>query len=117
MKSTKTDLINFKKERIQQNIDNKEAVKQAIYMRLNTERGAFVIYPTDYGTNLQKYIGKPRGYVLGDVGREIKESLLNDDRVINVNNFQYETKGNTLKVKFTIFTIYGDIEEEVSIVG
>ena len=73
--TSKTYLINFNKESLQGKIDELEAVKQAAYMILSTEKGAYTMYPLDYGTSLEKYIGKSYDYVTGDIDREIKEYL------------------------------------------
>lgn len=113
--SSKTYYINFDERKIQSEIDGLEAVKQAVYMILNTEKESYVIYPFDYGISLEKYIGKPHDYVIADIGREIKESLLKDSRILNVENFEYIEDGNKLTVKFTVITIYGELEEEVKV--
>ncbi len=113
--SSKTYYINFDERKIQSEIDGLEAVKQAVYMILNTEKESYVIYPFDYGISLEKYIGKPHDYVIADIEREIKESLLKDSRILNVENFEYIEDGNKLTVKFTVITIYGELEEEVKV--
>lgn len=113
--TSKTYLINFGKESIQGNIDGLEAVKQAIYMILSTERGAYSIYDLNYGVDLEKYIGRPFDYIEGDAGREIRDALLNDDRILDVKNFTYDKDGENILITFDVSTIYGELSQEVFI--
>ena len=50
-------------ERIIGNIDQLDAVAQACYKILNTERYVHVIYSWNYGVELQELFGKPIPYV------------------------------------------------------
>ena len=99
-------------DRIQGTItDDLEAVKQAIYKIINTERYKFLIYSWDYGIELEDLFGKPIPYVLPEIPRRIKEALTQDDRINDVLGFDlsYDRKGNVL-AKFTVVTIYGSVE-------
>ena len=99
-------------DRIQGTItDDLEAVKQAIYKIINTERYKFLIYSWDYGIELEDLFGKPIPYVLPEIPRRIKEALTQDDRIDDVLGFDlsYDRKGNVL-AKFTVVTIYGSVE-------
>lgn len=101
-------------DRIQGTItDDLEAVKQAIYKIINTERYKFLIYSWDYGIELEDLFGKPIPYVLPEIPRRIKEALTQDDRIDDVLGFDlsYDRKGNVL-AKFTVVTIYGSVEVE-----
>lgn len=52
-------------------------------------------------------------YVEAEIARRIEEALLNDDRILSVDNFTYERKDKrTLSVTFTAHTKYGDIDAE-----
>ena len=101
-------------DRIQGTItDDLEAVKQAIYKIINTERYKFLIYSWDYGIELEDLFGKPIPYVLPEIPRRIKEALTQEDRINDVLGFDlsYDRKGNVL-AKFTVVTIYGSVEVE-----
>lgn len=115
LETSKTYLINFNNEKIQNKIDGLQAIEQAVKMILSTERSSFTIYPLEYGVALEKYIGQPLDYVEGDVDREIKESLLKDDRILDVVNFEHEYHKDTLKIRFEVITIYGEFNQEVLI--
>ena len=99
-------------ERIIGSIDQLDAVAQACYKILNTERYAHIIYGWNYGVELQELFGKPIPYVYSELPRRIREALLNDDRVESVTDFELShTRGDVL-AKFKITTIYGIIEME-----
>lgn len=89
-----------------------EAVRQAVYKILNTERYKHIIYSWNYGVELQDLFGKPIPYVLPEIPRRIREALIQDDRITEVDSFDLSyTKGGDVLAKFVVHTIYGDIEE------
>lgn len=98
--------------------DEIEAMEQAIYLILNTERYKHEIYDWNYGVELADLFGKDKAYVYSELKRRIKEALLTDNRITDVSNFQFKsTDRDTIHVKFTANTIFGDIEtsREVSV--
>ncbi len=94
-------------------IDELEAMKQAVYKIINTERYTYLIYSWNYGIELADLFGKPMPYVYAELPRRIEEALLWDDRILAVDDFDitYNKRGDVL-AKFTVHTIYGDIEAE-----
>lgn len=110
----KTYKMRIKEEQIDGTItDDLEAVRQAVYKILNTERYRFVIYDWSYGVELEELFGKPIPYVLPEIPRRIREALIQDDRISDVINFDLSyTKDGNVTAKFTVVTIYGDLEAE-----
>lgn len=89
-----------------------EAVRQSVYKILNTERYKHIIYSWNYGVELRDLFGKPIPYVLPEIPRRIREALIQDDRITEVDSFDLSyTKGGDVLAKFVVHTIYGDIEE------
>ena len=96
--------------------DDYEAMIQAVYKILNTERYEHIIYSWDYGIELYNLFGKPTDYVCLELQRRISEALLQDDRITSVTDFEFDTSiRKTVQVKFTVHTIYGDIESEKAV--
>ena len=93
-------------------IDDLEAVKQSIYLMLNIEADQYIIYPWTYGINTLDLIGKPHYYVMAVLPNRIKETLMSDDRITDVTDFEFNVDRNKLTVKFIAHTIYGDVDEE-----
>lgn len=97
-------------------VDNIEAVKQAAYHILATERYAYLIYDENYGVELEQYIGKDLDYFRATIQDTLKEALLMDLRILNVtvtNIIKIDIE--TVKVEFTITSIYGDLQMEVNV--
>lgn len=96
-------------DKIQGYTDGLEALKQAIYKALNTERYEYPIYSFNYGIELESLIGKDRTYVQIELKRRIQECLLRDERITAVDNFRFEGSGDVLKCTFDVHSIYGDL--------
>ena len=93
-------------------IDQREAVKQAVFLILNTERYEWLIHSWDYGVELHNLIGKDRDFCIPEIERRIREALLQDDRITAVENFEFTVNKNKVLTAFTVVTIFGDIETE-----
>lgn len=102
----------FQTEMITGYADGLEAVKQAAFCILNTERYDWLIYSWNYGVELKGLFGKPMGLVKSKLKKRIKEALMQDDRIRGVDAFSFETSGRKLAVSFTIHTKFGDFEVE-----
>ena len=87
--------------------DEREAVQQAVYNILNTERYQYIIYSWNYGVELRDLFGKPIDYVMSEAERRITEALTQDDRIEAVDGFSFEKGWKTLSVEFTVHTKYG----------
>ena len=105
-----TYYIDFDRNRIIGTVDDIEAVKQAIYLILQTERYESLIYNFYYGTEFDSLIGKSRELITSELERRIREALLEDDRIVRVTDFTIEFTSDKAIVEFTINTIFGDIE-------
>lgn len=95
--------------------DGIEAIKQAIYCILNTERFEHSIYSWNYGIEMKHLIGENSIYVISELERVIREALLQDERILEVNNFDFEVKQNTILAKFTVFTVLGKLEMDKAV--
>lgn len=104
----KTYYLDFDKNKIVGMCDDITAIKQAIYMILNTERFEHLIYSWNYGVELKNLIGENETYVIPELERVIREALLQDDRVNYVNNFEFKKNKSSILVTFTVITDYGD---------
>lgn len=94
-------------------VDVQEAIKQAIYRILNTERYQYVIYPWYYGIETIDLYGEPVTYVCPELERRITEALLIDTRIISVTDFEFdlEVKG-VVHATFMVNTVYGAIKAD-----
>ncbi|EPD52749.1 hypothetical protein HMPREF1210_01129 [Paenisporosarcina sp. HGH0030] len=105
---TRTYKIDLIKGRITGFIDGRQAIEQSILVSLSTDRFAHLIYSEDFG--FENMIGRERLFVAGELPRRIKETVLQDERITDIENFVLEFDGDNATVSFTAITIYGDVE-------
>lgn len=99
-------------EKIVGQVEDIDAIAQACYKILNTERYQYVIYSWNYGVELQDLFGKPMPYVYAEVPRRIREALIQDDRVDDVTDFELSHEKGQLLAKFSVVTTSGTIQME-----
>ena len=108
----KTYKMLIEDEKVLGNTDDLEAIEQACYKVLNTERYQYVIYSWNYGVELQDLFGKPIPYVFSELPRRIREALIQDDRVSDVTNFDLSNQKGNVLAKFEVVTEKGIIKME-----
>lgn len=109
---SKTYRMHIDEERVSGKVDGLDAIAQACYKILNTERYRFVIYSWNYGIELQDLFGKPIPYVFSELPRRIREALLQDDRILSVDRFELSHNRGDVLARFTVHTTLGDLELE-----
>ena len=100
-------------------IDKLESVKQAIYHIIPTERFSNPIYDGDCGIELEQYMGKYFGHLVAGIENTLREALCQDDRITDVqvdDVSRSEKQNDACIVEFTVFTIYGNLNEKLSVV-
>lgn len=109
--------INRNTNRISGYIDDKDAIIQAIYLILQTERYESMIYNWYYGAEFDGLIGKNKDYVTSELQRVIREALTEDDRITEVSDFNITYTDDSALIVFLVQTNIGDItiEWEVNI--
>lgn len=100
--------------RIAGKIDGLEAVKQAVFKILQTERYAYMAYSFDYGVELRNLMGQSPAYAQSELRRRIAEALLQDARIQNVRDFQFEQTEDSMTVRFTVESSAGTFDQEVN---
>lgn len=111
----KTYRINTRINEISGYAEDLEALEQAIYLILSTERYEYIIYSWDYGVELIDLFGKPIPYVMSELPRRVTEALMRDDRVEKVTDFEFEKKGNVLLVNFKVISKIGSISTSLEV--
>lgn len=112
---TRTYRIDTRINEISGYLDDLEALEQAIYLILSTERYEHIIYSWDYGIELLDLYGKPMPYVMSELPRRITEALSRDDRVDKVTDFEFEKKGTVLLVSFKVISKIGSISTSLEV--
>lgn len=98
-------------------VDGVDAVRQAVYCILNTERYDLLIYSWNYGAELKDLYGHPMPYVKSELKRRIREALMQDDRIHSVDSFLFAHEQGKLAVSFKVHSVFGefDAKKEVGI--
>lgn len=114
--TSRTYRIDWEKGRIAGFVDGLEAVKQAVFLILHTERYRYLIYTPDYGSELEGLIGRDPLFVQSELKRRIREALMQDDRIEDVTNFDFQFNEDAVTVRFTVVTTFGNFTEVTEIV-
>lgn len=109
---TKTYKFNIENNTIGGFCDDLEAMTQVVYKILNTERYKNIMYSWNYGIELLDLFGEPINYCISELKRRITEALIQDDRIQSVDNFEYKADRRSVRMSFTVHTIFGDIQSE-----
>ena len=110
---THTYKMNLESGLVRGYIDDQEAMKQAIYKILNTERYQYIIYSWNYGIQLSDLYGEPVTYVCPELERRIIDALSVDDRSLSCEGFDFDiSQKGIVVVTFKANTIYGDVDVE-----
>ena len=86
-----------------------EALKIWIEKAIRTARYRWPIYSFQYGSELEDIFGSstPSAAVDSEIERVIRDALIYDNRIQDVNSFIFEADGDLLKVTFTVTTAQG----------
>jgi hypothetical protein len=97
--------------------DGLEAVSQAVYKILKTERYRYPVYSSDYGVELSDLYGRDCDYAGVELERRIAEALSADERVTGVFDYDFTVVKNKIRAVFTVGTVYGELnaEKEVTV--
>lgn len=106
--------LDFDKGRVSGKIDELEAVKQAVYKALQTDRYWYVIYSDDYGHELSTLIGDQPAFMQSELKRMVEEALMVDERIQSVDVLDITTNGDQLVFSFRVNSLFGSFDEEVS---
>ena len=105
-------LIDFDEERAGGLVDGLEAVRQSIFCLLHTERYEHLIYSWDYGVEFADLIGMETDLALPEIERRITEAVLQDSRVVDVDDFAFEEERGRVLCQFRVATVFGDLDME-----
>nr|DAN02328.1 MAG TPA: Protein of unknown function (DUF2634) [Caudoviricetes sp.] len=112
---SRTWYINKTTNRIEGEVENRQAAHQAVQIILNTERFRWQIYKPYSGVEWGGLIGQDPGYVGANLLRRVREALLVDDRVRDVTDFAFTVQGDRLSATMTVQTVYGNTQTTVEV--
>lgn len=113
---SRTYRLDIANRRISGMIDDLDAIKQAVYKILLTERFGYLIYSGNYGVDSGP-ITSDRMYFESQTKRRIKEALTQDQRINDVQGFTFSYNGDHALVQFTVVTQYGRFQSSKEVSG
>ncbi|WP_440960874.1 DUF2634 domain-containing protein [Paenibacillus nitricinens] len=102
--------MDWDRKRITGQTDGLEAVQQAAAKILRTERFEHLIYSWDYGTEWRLVLGKDRLLVRAEIRRIVSEALLQDERILSLENIEISFTGDNLTFDCKVATRYGNFQ-------
>lgn len=107
---TKTYKMWLSENRVRSYTDKQDAMKQAIFKILQTERYQYKkVYSDNYGVEFWDLFGQAPAYCVPEIERRITEALTWDERIESVTDFSFEINKKVVLVNFTANTIFGEI--------
>lgn len=109
---TRTYCLNFDNNVIENYCDGVDAIRQAILKALLTRRFTFLIYGSDYGSEIQSLVGKnvSTQFIESDIERLLTEALTSDSRVLSVEDIDFSFSGDEVNISFSVKTVLGYLE-------
>lgn len=100
----KTYYLDRKTGRVTSPVEGELAIRQLVWTTLETDRFRHLIYDADYGSELRQLItdNLTREYLRTEIPRDIRESLLVDDRIAAVTGFDIEFTVDAVVVRFIV---------------
>ncbi len=87
-----------------------EAIGQAVYKILMTQRYSYAIYDRNYGIELNDLIGADRHYVCAVLKGRVEDALLYDSRIKAIKNWALTVGKAYILAEFTVETELGDAD-------
>lgn len=113
--TSRTYKLHIEQGRILGVTDELDAMRQAVYKILNTERFEYPMYSDHYGIELRELIGQDVVYVIPELERRVREALLADDRIEDVTDFSFAYREGCVMAAFTVQTVFGELNETVEV--
>lgn len=111
--STMTYKMNMEEKSVGDYADGLDAVRQAVYKILMTERFEYIMYSGNYGIETVDLYGQELSYVCPELERRVREALMQDDRIKSVDDFSFDTeKRGAVRAAFTVHTVFGDFKAD-----
>lgn len=111
VQTSNTYAIDWENGRIIGKIDELEAVAQHIHKSLITMRNQYLIYDSDYGSEIVEMLLIPdvtREYIEAELPSLIEEAI-EDERILQIGEIEIIFEGENAFISFDVETIYGEL--------
>lgn len=85
-----------------------DAVISQAYRKIHTDKGRYIIYSSNYGSEFKKLIGKGKSYGDTYAYQMLVDCLVDNKYVIGISDFYTVLEKSKYSINFTMNSIYGD---------
>ncbi len=112
--ASRTYGLDWEAGRIKGFVDGLDSLCQAVNKMIRTAAGVYPIYGETYGFFYQDLIGVDMDIAKSEIRRRLEASLLADNRVAGLEDFQFAEESSVLRISFIV---RGETGEEAAIEG
>lgn len=114
---SRTYAFNFDTGEFSGFVDGVKALEQFAVKAIMTARYRYPIYDFDYGCEIEDIIGQEvsASLLISEIPRVIREALICDDRVLDVNRFEITRDSDNLFVSFFVDAEHASMPVEVAL--
>lgn len=99
-------------------VTKNDAIKIWVLKALHYQTARYIYrsYSSNYGNEITKLFGRNLNTVLlkSELKRYVEEALLVNPYIKKIENFEFEKKGSIVNITFSITTIYGQFEQNIT---
>ena len=88
-----------------------DAVIAQAYRKIHTDKGRYIIYSSNYGSEFKKLIGKGKSYGDTYAYQMLVDCLVDNKYVIGISDFYTVLEKSKYSIIFTMNSIYGDYSD------
>jgi len=99
--------IDWEKGRLAGKVSGKQSALQSAAVRLLVPRYRYLIYSSDFGSEIWDFWGENREFFAASAEDLIWEALQQDERMLSVKNVNFTHQGDTASLQFTLKTVDG----------
>ena len=88
-----------------------DAVIAQAYRKIHTDKGRYIIYSSNYGSEFKKLIGKGKSYGDTYAYQMLVDCLVDNKYVIGISDFYTTLEESKYNINFTMNSIYGDYSD------
>lgn len=96
-----------------------ESLKMWMLKQINTEKERYAVYEgVDFGISSLKDLVRsdfPELFIRAQIEEEITERFLKHPDIMDVPEFEFTREKRTWNIRFTVYTSYGEVREEVAL--
>lgn len=96
-------------------VEGIDALNCQIWRKLHVREMRYLIYTPEYGNTLDDLFGKSKAYADSVINMKIHDAVVDDYYVLGIKFLETDFDGSTYYVNFQIDTVFGVLDESLTI--